>query len=272
MIWAGIGRPERWGFPAVYYDHNLFTIVLPKLRPFDVTKGRLYGSMGYMSECKYFGGVNTRFFVWKTAISALVLALATIHCLTAQPSNLNSSLGTTRQETPLSIDVSIVGLDPITWASDSPTLTHLGLEVSSGFEYTTAFRVPFRLELGYIGVTASSIASDGELYRGWAGFRCAFLTGYVFSPIALPFLGSLKVSALAGGAVTAAVYNELPLAYAYPSIIIEPRALIVLKSIVGQDSGPFFALPIELQFRSGIHTLVPGISIGFRYQFSREVT
>lgn len=167
---------------------------------------------------------------------------------------------------PFSLDVSVSGLEPWTAASGSPTLSAWGLAADAGLEYTTPIHIPFRLEMGYFSTTDSSIASDGELYRGWSGARFAVLTGYTFDPIPVGDLLRLKISALAGGALTAAVYNQTPLAYAYPSILAEPRVLFVIRGIPGWDMGPFLCFPIEAQFRSGCFSLVPGLSLGFSYQ------
>jgi hypothetical protein len=165
----------------------------------------------------------------------------------------------------LAVDLSASGLEPITWASDSPTLAHYGLSASAGLEYETPISVPLRLELGYVGVTSSAVASNGELYRGWSGMRIAFLSGYSFKPISIGGLGSIKISALVGAAVTAASYNDTALAYVYPSVIVEPRAMLLLNAIKASESGPYIAIPVELEFRSGNYTLAPGLCLGFRY-------
>jgi len=176
------------------------------------------------------------------------------------------SLTSTKFVTPLSVDVSVAGLDPITWAEDSPTLTHLGIDITAGLEYSTPINVPIRLEAGYTGITQSSIASDGELYRAWDGVRFALLSGYTFQPIELGGIGKLNISVLAGGALTAAEYTDTALGYAYPSIVLEPRAVLALRGIYGGDTGPYLTLPVELMFRAGNHTLAPGVGLGFRYR------
>jgi hypothetical protein len=121
------------------------------------------------------------------------------------------------------------------------------------------------LELGFIGVGPSRIASDGELYRGWNGSRFALLSGYDFIPISLGALGDLAIGILAGGALSAAVYANTPLAYAYPSLLFVPRAELRIKG--DRDSAPWLAIPAELMFRAGTHTIAPGLSVGWLYRF-----
>jgi hypothetical protein len=176
------------------------------------------------------------------------------------------SLTSTKVVTPLSVDFTASGFDAVTWAEDSPTLTQLGLDLIAGLEYTTPISVPIRLEVGYIGFASSSISSDGELYRAWQGARFAFLMGYSFAPLSIEGLGKVKLALLAGGAVTAAEYTDTALAYAYPSIVFEPRALLALDSIFGWDTGPYITLPTELMFRAGNYSLAPGVGLGFRYR------
>ena len=170
---------------------------------------------------------------------------------------------------PISIDVSASGLVPVTWASDSPTLSHLGFDALLGFEYVSPISIPLRLEVGYIGVGASRIAPTGELYRAWEGGRFALLSGYTFPPFPVGTLGKLDFSLLAGGALTAADYTGTPLAYAYPSLVLEPRLALTLRSahIRGIVHGPWLALPVELMYRAGNHTLSSGLSLGWSYGF-----
>lgn len=194
-----------------------------------------------------------------------ILVLACAASLAGAQASL-PSLKSQKFVTPLSVDFSASGLDPVTWAEDSPTLTHLGLAITGGLEYSTPISVPIRLEVGYIGVTSSSIASSGESYRAWDGARFALLMGYNFAPLSIEGLGKLKLSLLAGGALTAAEYTGTALAYAYPSIVFEPRALLALGGIYGGDSGPYLAIPAELMFRAGSHTVAPGVALGFRYR------
>jgi hypothetical protein len=101
---------------------------------------------------------------------------------------------------PLSIDASASGLIPVTWASDSPTLSHLGFDALFGIEYDSPISIPLRLEVGYISVGPSLIAPTGELYRAWEGGRFALLSGYSFAPFSVGKLGMLDVSLLAGAA------------------------------------------------------------------------
>lgn len=203
----------------------------------------------------------------RASLAALCCA-ATICCgaSLAEAQAALPSLTSQRAATPFSVDFTAEGIDAATWAQDSPTLTQLGLSLAGGLEYTTPISVPIRLEVGYIGVSTSSIASDGELYRAWDGARFALLMGYTFAPLSLEGLGKLKMSLLAGGALTAAEYTHTALAYAYPSIVLEPRALLALNGIFGADSGPYLTLPVELMFRAGNHTLAPGLGLGFRYR------
>jgi hypothetical protein len=169
---------------------------------------------------------------------------------------------------PFSVDFSASGLMPITWAQDSPTLPHFGLDAKLGLEFAATISLPIRLELGYIRVWHSRIAPTGELYRAWDGARFALLGGYSFASAKLGKLARLDLSILGGGALTAAEYTYTPLVYAYPSLVLEPR--IVLR--IGADAldGPWLALPIELMFRAGNHTLSPGLSLGWRHQIQEE--
>jgi hypothetical protein len=162
-----------------------------------------------------------------------------------------------------SVDISASGLMPYTWAEGSPTLPHYGIEASLGLECATPISVPLRLEVGYIRVGHSRIAPTGELYRAWDGARFALLGGYTFAPIDIRKLGKLEISALGGGALTAAEYTYTPLAYAYPSIILEARAALEL----GLSGKPWLALPVELMFRAGNHSIAPGLSLGWLYPF-----
>lgn len=196
-----------------------------------------------------------------------VIALACAASFAGAETSL-PSFSKTKELSPLSVDLSGSGLMPYTWATDSPTLSHWGLGINAALEYSTDFSVPIRLELGYIGVQASAVASDGESYKAWDGMRFALLSGYDFAPIALSNLGELRLSALAGGAITAAEYTGTPLAYAYPSLLVEPRLVLALKSLGVADSGPFLQIPVELQFRAGNYSLAPGLSLGFRYRIT----
>ena len=173
---------------------------------------------------------------------------------------------------PFSTDFSVSGLVPVTWASDSPTLSHLGLDILFGFEYASPISVPLRLEAGYINVTHSGISPSGELYRGWEGGRFALLSGYSFAPFPVGTLGNLGFSLLAGGALTAADYTGTALAYAYPSFILEPRLALTFRGLRSRnlEQGPWLALPIELMFRSGNHTLSPGLSLGWSYHITES--
>lgn len=202
-------------------------------------------------------------------VTAAILLLGALSVTGAQAKL--PSLKSTRYVTPFSVDFAVAGLDTVTWAADSPTLTQLGLDISGALELATPISVPIRLEVGYIGVASSSIASTGESYRAWDGARIALLSGYSFAPIGIKDAGKLKLSALVGGAITAAEYSGTPLGYAYPSLILEPRALLALSGIFGGDSGPFIAIPVELMFRAGNHTLAPGIALGFRWRIIGEM-
>jgi hypothetical protein len=178
----------------------------------------------------------------------------------------------------LRADVSAAGLLPVTWASDGPTLAHRGLDALLGLEYDSPQSLELRFELGYIGATASYISSSGELYRGWDGLRFALLAGWGFKPLRAGNLGTLRPSLLAGGALTAAVYSHTALAYAYPSLIMVPRLALVLRPAASTRApattasaavslgGPWLALPIELMFRAGTHSLAPGLSLGWSYR------
>ncbi len=174
--------------------------------------------------------------------------------------------------TQFSTDFSASGLVPVTWASDSPTLSHLGLDILFGFEYDSPFSVPLRLEAGYINVAHSRISPSGELYRGWEGGRFALLTGYTFAPFPVGKLGDFNFSLLAGGALTAADYTGTALAYAYTSLILEPRLVLTLRGLRSRkmEQGPWLAIPVELMFRAGNHTLSPGLSLGWRYRMTAQ--
>jgi hypothetical protein len=165
-------------------------------------------------------------------------------------------------------DFSASGLVPVSWASDSPTLSHLGFDANIGLEYDSPISVLLRLEAGYIGISASRIAPTGELYRAWEGARFALLTGYLSDPVEVGKLGRLAVSLLGGGALTAADYTDTALAYAYPSIVLEPRLALVLKGAGASApvQGPWLAVPVELMFRAGTYTLSPGLSLGWSYR------
>jgi hypothetical protein len=186
------------------------------------------------------------------ALFSLATVLAGAETPNSGGNNLNSRL---------SIDISASGLMPYTWAEGSPTLPHYGFEANLGLEYATPISAPIRFEVGYIRVGHSRIAPTGELYRAWDGARFALLGGYTFAPIELRKLGKLEISALGGGALTAAEYTYTPLAYAYPSLILEPRAALEL----GLSGKPWLALPMELMFRAGNHTFSPGFSLGWLY-------
>lgn len=168
----------------------------------------------------------------------------------------------------LNVDVAASGLLPFTWASDSPSLVHAGYEAKLGLEYDSPISVPFRFEAGYLSATASRISSSGELYRGWDGLRLALLGGYTFDPIRVSGIGELSVSLLGGAAMTAAAYAGTSLAFAYPSIVLEPR--LALNFLAGRSRnivhGPLLSLPIELMYRAGTHTLAPGLNLGWRYR------
>jgi len=165
-------------------------------------------------------------------------------------------------------DFSASGLLPVSWATDSPTLSHLGFDAIVGLEYDSSISIPLRLEAGYIRISASRIAPTGELYRAWEGARFALLSGYLFAPIPVGKLAQLTASLLAGGGLTAADFTDTALAYAYPSLILEPRlALFIMGAGASTPvQGPWLALPIELMFRAGTYTLSPGLSLGWSYR------
>ena len=185
-----------------------------------------------------------------------VLSLAAVACL-----GLHAQAGVNS----IKADVSGSGLLPVSWAPDSPTLSHLGYAFQAGLEYDAAFSVPFRLEAGYLSVSHSRIAPSGELYRAWEGRRFAFLSGYVFAPFNLRKIGVLELSALGGGAITAADYTGTALAYAYPSVVLEPRAELDLGAAraAAGAMGPWLAFPLELMFRAGTHSFSAGLSLGW---------
>jgi hypothetical protein len=168
-------------------------------------------------------------------------------------------------------DISGGFLIPVTWASEGPTLAHRGFDLLLGLEYDSRYSIPFRFEVGYINASPSYISSSGELYRGWEGTRFSLLTGYSFKSLEARGLGSLTFSLLAGGALTAAVYAQTALTYAYPSIILEPRLDLRMhkpqkgKASPPPSNGPWLALPLELMYRSGVHSLAPGLSLGWSY-------
>ena len=93
------------------------------------------------------------------------------------------------------------------------------------------------------------------------------LSGYVFQPFGLGKAGILYLSVLGGGALTAAAYMNTALAYAYPSILIEPRAELSLAAARSAKmvDGPWLALPMELMFRAGAQTFSPGLRLGWTY-------
>jgi hypothetical protein len=166
------------------------------------------------------------------------------------------------------IDVSASGLLPVTWASDSPTLSHAGYDAKLGLEYDPPPALALRLEIGYLRASASRVSSSGELYRSWEGLRFALLCGYDFASFPIGKLGELAIGGLAGGAVTAGDYKGTGLAFAYPSIVLEPRITLNLRGLQSKSSaqGPWMALPLELMFRAGTHTIAPGVSLGWRYR------
>jgi hypothetical protein len=165
-------------------------------------------------------------------------------------------------------DISASGLVPVTWASDSPALAHLGFDSKLGLEYDSPISLPLRLEAGYLGASASRISSSGELYRAWESLRFALLAGYNFAPIPFGAIGAIELSLLAGAAISASDYTSTALAYAYPSLVFEPRLALRLRSSQyrGIVQGPWLALPAELMFRSGARSLAPGLSLGWRYR------
>jgi hypothetical protein len=188
----------------------------------------------------------------------LTISLAACACLRLIAQNGANSVN---------VDIAASGLLPVSWASDSPTLSHLGYDALIGLEFDASFSVPFRFEVGYIEVEPSRISSSGELYRAWNGTRLALFTGYVFQPVDLGKAGILVLSVLGGGALTAAAYMNSALAYAYPSILFEPRAELGLASARSTRmlDGPWLALPMELMFRAGTQTFSPGLRLGWTY-------
>jgi hypothetical protein len=161
-------------------------------------------------------------------------------------------------------DFSASGLRPYSWAVDGPPLAQLGYGAGLGLEYHSAISVPLRLEIGYVQISQSSIASTGELYRAWDGVRFALTTGYTFPSMALGKGRSLAVSLLAGGALTSAHYSNTSLVYAYPSLLLEPRLDYAFG--LARDMGPWLALACELMFRDGTRTFAPGLNFGWRYR------
>jgi len=172
-------------------------------------------------------------------------------------------------------DFAFSGLLPFSWGGERPVLSHLGFDALVAFEYDSPISIPLRIEIAYLRVSPSRIAPTGELYRAWEGGRFALLSGYCFAPFPLGELGDLSVSLLAGGALTAADFTSTALAFAYPSILLEPRLALALRgssaaspSAKDPVQGPWLALPIELMFRAGTYTLAPGLSLGWRYRLA----
>jgi hypothetical protein len=192
--------------------------------------------------------------------SIFALFLVSAACLGAQV----QGAAPRNSELELYADLGLSGLMPYTWAEDGPTLSHLGMEATFGLEYRIIGRFPIRLEAGYIGVKPSVIANTGELYRGWSGGRFALLAGYEFSsiPIAICRGYRLAPAILAGGALTAAVYSNTYLAYAYPSLIVEPR----LGCEFFGGSGLVLSLPLEYMYRAGCYSLSPGLGLAWYYR------
>jgi hypothetical protein len=94
------------------------------------------------------------------------------------------------------------------------------------------------------------------------------LGGCLFAQIDAGRLGRIDASLLCGGALTAAAFADTALAFAYPSLILEPRAYLRLpvSGASAPTQGPWLAIPIELMFRAGTYTLAPGLSLGWRYR------
>jgi hypothetical protein len=188
------------------------------------------------------------------------LPFALALCLAAFPASAQAL-----KPTPLSVDFSAAYLAPVSWGEESPALAHTGFDALAGFEVDTPFSMPLRIEAGYLMVGRSAYSSAGELYRAWDGLRLAVLTGYSFRPLRIRSSYSVTISVLAGGALTMAEYSETPLAYAYPSALLEPRAAMGVSKELG-DTGPYLALPIELMFRDGDYSLAYGLALGWRYR------
>jgi hypothetical protein len=167
--------------------------------------------------------------------------------------------------TSFSVDFSAAALAPITWGETSPALSHWGFDALAGLEFDTPLSIPLRLEAGYIQVGRSAYSSSGELYRAWDGLRLAVLTGYSFRPLRIISSYEVNISVLAGGALTAAEYSGTALAYAYPSVLLKPRAVLPIGKSLG-DTGPYLELPIELMFRDGYYSLAYGLALGWRYR------
>lgn len=198
--------------------------------------------------------------------SALAKAFSLVLALTA--SSFGATVEAQGRIHEFDTDLSASALIPVSWAADSPTLRHTGLDALLGLEYDSPIALQFRLEAGYLWASPSTISPNGELYRGWEGLRIAFLAGYAFAPYRLGMIGLVEPSLLAGGALTSADYLGTALAYAYPSLVLEPRAFLRLRTPKGSDilQGPWLALPVELMFRGGGYTLAPGLSLGWRYR------
>jgi hypothetical protein len=163
------------------------------------------------------------------------------------------------------LDLSASLSAPQSWHDSEPTRQHTGYDLRVGLEYRSPISIPILLEYGYLKISASTIDRSGSLFRGWDGNRLAILSGYSFEPFPLQGLGSASVDLLAGAAITAAAYTGTALAFAYPSILFEPRMLVKMKTkkIRVVYGGPFVALPIELMFREDSYTLSPSLSLGW---------
>lgn len=196
----------------------------------------------------------------------LALTLAALGISTFAEAALPSMVDTATAS-PFSIDAAISGQDPISLGGGTTTDSGWQMALAAGLEYSTTFSVPFRLEIGYTGITQARINDQG-LYRAWDGFRIALLSGYNFSPISVKSLGNLDFTALAGAACIATEYNESPLSFGYMSLVVEPRLLLAIQGLSANDTGPFVAVPLELQFRSSGLSLVPGATFGFRYHIA----
>jgi len=146
---------------------------------------------------------------------------------------------------------------PITWATENPALTHLGLGLGGGAELDIGRCIALRLGADYLWIGASSVSPEGILYRAWEGLRFSLQAGYTFS------VGDLTISALAGGALSAAYYSGTSLVFAYPSVLAGAE----LNLQVWKHSAVRFGLPIEVMFRGTYTSFAAGLSAVYVFSF-----
>lgn len=128
-----------------------------------------------------------------------------------------------------------------------------------GLELLKPSWIPFRAQLDWFGVGASTWDPSLFRYRAFSGFRMAALSG-----LRLDLKGP-ELDLLAGLGASAVGYTGISEATAYLSILAEARLLVPLRLPFLGKAALVAALPLEYMFRGDARTIGAGLDLGLAF-------